>query len=92
MSTVHDLKSWPEYFEPVVSGVKPFELREDDRHYHVGDILKLREFEPNSGKYTGREITKLVTYKLEGVGPGAIPPLLGLSRKYCILGLADPAA
>lgn len=42
----HDLKTWPKYYEQVVSGLKPFELRKNDRNYQPGDYLILREWEP----------------------------------------------
>ena len=32
----HQLKSWPEFFEPVLRGEKTAELRLNDRNYHVG--------------------------------------------------------
>jgi hypothetical protein len=70
----HELKCWPEYFEAVVTGKKPFELRKADRPYRVGDTLWLREFHPgNEGyegmdvvqpEYTGRECRVEVTYIL----------------------------
>jgi hypothetical protein len=85
----HELKSWPDFFEPVMSGEKTFELRVDDRHFAVGDVLHLREWDDRTGKYTGRSVKKRVTYKLDGIGYGAIPPYHGLTRSYCILSLAD---
>jgi DnaJ-class molecular chaperone len=45
MST-HELKTWPEFFEPLSNGNKTFELRYNDRAYSVGDELCLREFDP----------------------------------------------
>ena len=89
MTTTHRLKSWPEFFQPLIDGQKTFELRKDDRRYMVGDILLLQEFEPNTGKYTGREIKKRITFKLDGIGPGGITPMHGLSRGYAILAIAD---
>lgn len=88
----HDLKTWPEFFTPVFDGKKNFELRKDDRHFMVGDLLRLREWEPNTASYSGREVTKVITFKLDGVGPGAITPLHGVSRGYSILSIADPVA
>ena len=67
-TTFHELKTWPEFFEPVWTGEKTFELRKDDRGFRAGDTLKLREFIPKHGEYTGRVITALVTYILGGMG------------------------
>lgn len=85
----HYLKSWPEFFAPVFEGKKNFELRKDDRHFRVGDILHLREWEPNTASYSGREIIKKVTFILEGIGPGGITPIHGLSRGYVIMAISD---
>ena len=60
--TVHTLKSWPEYFEPTFTGKKTFEVRRMDRPYKVGDVLYLKEFEPTTGIYTGRECVREITY------------------------------
>lgn len=85
----HDLKSWPEFFQPVFEGKKNFELRRDDRHFMVGDVLVLKEWEPNTAKYSGRQVRKVITFKLDGIGSGGITPLHGLSRQYSILSIAD---
>lgn len=45
-SKKHDLKSWPEFFEPCMDGSKNFEIRLNDRDYQAGDIVILREFIP----------------------------------------------
>lgn len=85
----HSLKSWPEFFEAVFTGAKTFELRVNDRNFQVGDTVHLREFDDRKGFYTGREIKKRITYIADGVGPGCIAPLKGLSRGYAILALGD---
>lgn len=90
MPKTHHVKIWPEFFDAVDSGIKPFELRKDDRHYAVGDTVVLQEWEPNTARFSGRTTTKIITHKTDGLGPGAITPLHGLSRGYCILGLAAP--
>ena len=84
----HELKCWPEYFGAVRRGEKPFEVRKWDRPYAVGDTLRLREYEPKSGEYTGDEITREVTYLLDMTYlPGDnIPKFAG----YVVMGLADP--
>lgn len=58
----HDLKVWPEYFGPLERGEKTAELRYNDRGFAVGDVLRLREYDPQSGEYTGREIRRTVTH------------------------------
>lgn len=88
--SLHHLKSWPEFFEPVLEGEKTFELRRNDRDYKVGDHLVLREYEPGEDRYTGRELVKRVSYVMRGIGNvGSIAPYKGLSMGYAILGLAD---
>jgi hypothetical protein len=66
---LHELKTWPEFFQPTLDGVKRFELRRDDRPegFQVGDELLLKEWVPGNGAhqnpgYTGREIMVRVDY------------------------------
>lgn len=59
---VHYLKCWPEYFQAVKSGTKPFEIRENDRDYQVGDTLVLKEYLPEVELYSGDELTRTITY------------------------------
>jgi len=58
-------KVWPEYFQKIVDGLKKYELRLADFDIKEGDILILKEWDPRSRKYTGREISKKVTYILK---------------------------
>lgn len=76
----HELKIWPEFFEPIMTGEKTFELRWDDKGFRAGDALWLREWMQRDGVYTGREITKRVTYLLGG---------FGLERGYVCMALGD---
>lgn len=88
---VHELKSWPELFLPVLRGEKTAELRYNDRNYQVGDILHLREWEPDKQDYTGRECKRRITHVLHGVGHvGAIEPYKGLHGKFVMLSLRIP--
>lgn len=73
----HELKTWPEYFSAVFAGLKTFEIRRNDRHpsYAVGDTLCLKEFDPVSETYSGRQISVLVTYEISS-GPFSIPGMI----------------
>lgn len=62
----HELKVWPEYFEKIQNGEKPFEVRKDDREFKVGDDLFLREFDNEKQEYTGRYTYRDITYILKG--------------------------
>lgn len=43
---IHVLKTWSPFFEDTRDGHKPWEIRENDRNYAVGDFLVLRQFTP----------------------------------------------
>ncbi len=81
--TKHNLKVWPEYFEPLYWGEKTFEIRLNDRNYHPWDLLILDEWEPATQIFTGRTVTMEVTYLLEG-------PILGLREGWVIMSLHRP--
>jgi hypothetical protein len=59
---LHELKTWPEYFDHIWDGSKTFELRIDDRGFENGHHLHLREYDEIALTYTGREIVAKVTY------------------------------
>ena len=62
MAKTHELKILPEYFIAVKGGRKTFEIRKNDRDFKVGDNLILKEIYPNSDNYTGREVSRRITY------------------------------
>lgn len=45
----HTLKCLRRFYEPLLSGMKAFEIRKDDRGFTEGDVLELQEWEPNGG-------------------------------------------
>jgi len=55
-------KTWPKFFQKVLDGDKTFEFRLADFECNVGDILVLKEWDPESKEYTGRVLEKTVTY------------------------------
>jgi hypothetical protein len=78
---IHDLKTWPTFFQAILDGSKTFELRLDDRGYQVGDVLHLREFDNNRQLYSGRWIRRLVSYKMGSAS------FSGIEKGYCIMGI-----
>ena len=63
---IHELKIWNEYFQEVFMGNKTFEVRKADRPFKKGDTLILKEWNPETGQYTGKLMAKVVSYVLEG--------------------------
>lgn len=55
-------KVWPEYFQAILEGKKAFELRLNDFDITEGDILLLKEWDPKTKEYTGRELEREVGY------------------------------
>lgn len=78
----HELQIWPACFEAVAAGTKPFDVREKDLNFQVGDVLLLREYDPDANDYTGRTMQRWVSYVLEG---GAF----GVQPGWCVLGFSD---
>lgn len=78
---VHWLKCWPQPFQAVRDGRKPFEFRKDDRGYEVGDTLRLQEWDPHERRFTGSEEDRRVTYIARGQ--------FGIPDGYVVMGIAD---
>ncbi len=83
MSKVHELKTWPQFFNPILRGEKTFEFRKNDRDFKKGDKLLLREYDPFYNSYTTRELLVLVSYILHG-GQFEIP------KGYVIIAIILP--
>jgi ASC-1-like (ASCH) protein len=64
MKTI-EKKIQPEYFQKITDGSKKFELRLADFEVKEGDKLILKEWDPNTKRYTGRELEKIITYVLK---------------------------
>ena len=74
----HELKILPEYYDAVALKTKTFEIRKNDRNFHVGDELILREWDGEN--YTGRELKRYVSYVLYDWQAG-------LKDGYCIMSI-----
>lgn len=85
-ATIHRLKSWPHLFASIASGEKTHELRRADRDFRVDDILLLQEFDPETGQYSGRELSVKVTYMTSAHFPCALSQT-ALHPDFCILSI-----
>lgn len=81
MTEVHHLKTWTKYFVDAKSGIKPFEVRKNDRNFKVGDTLILNEYDPERQRYTGNWVAKSITYILDDQS--------FVKEDYVILGMKD---
>ena len=77
----HELKTTPPWFAMVYHGEKTAELRKHDRNYQQYDHLRLREWIPDEGRYTGSEIlAEITSIVTDADGPW-------LARDHCMLSL-----
>lgn len=87
MSRVHALKCWPRYFGDLVVGRKRSEFRVADRDFRVGDYLRLREYDPATGLYSGRETVRRVQFLYH---PHQAPGFCVMELEIGEVFLADP--
>lgn len=77
-SIVHELKCWLVPFDLILAGLKPWELRENDRGYRTGDTLVLMEWNALTEDYTGRAVSGDVKFVMHGGN-------FGLPESHCIM-------
>ena len=83
---IHELKTHPDVFQDVWDERKPFEIRNNDRDFQIGDVLRLKEYDPGTKMFSGRSAARVVTYILGG--PDA--EKYGVKRGYCIMAMEKP--
>jgi hypothetical protein len=86
VKAVHEVKSWSHFFQAIKAGDKLHDLRKNDRDYHVGDILVLREYDFINGRYTGHILEAVISYITDNRTPCAFSSAV-LAPGYCILSL-----
>jgi len=59
---LHNLKINKEFFTPVLEQIKTFEIRKNDRDFHVGDKVILNEWDDEIKRYTGRNVNIEIIY------------------------------
>lgn len=85
----HDLKTDPLTFSASAEGVKPWEVRKNDRDFQEGDTVTLHETQSTGQEmaegaplqYTGRTVHGIITWVLHG-------PQYGLEDGWCIFTMA----
>ncbi len=89
MEVEHVLKLKEQFFEPIMSGDKSFEIRQDDRHFQKGDTVLFKLVSEN-GEQTAPLVEKSltmpryeITYVLHGWG---LPP------NICVFGIREMKA
>jgi hypothetical protein len=88
----HVLKSWPQFFEPLLAGDVSYDPRRNDRNYSRGDTVVLKEWVPERdaahfgalGEYSGRQLEFTVSHVLRGFDDNNH---FGLQAGFVILGL-----
>jgi hypothetical protein len=85
----HILKCWPDYFDAIKAGLKPFEVRRDDRGFQRGDVLVLQRTDERRHNveydYNGKvkhELRRIISYVLTG-------GQFGIEPGYVVLGLIE---
>lgn len=76
--TTHKIKIWKEFADAKLKGEKPFELRRNDRHFQVGDMVRYTVV-GKTGKKIDHELdgrVYAITYVLSGFA--------GLLNSHCI--------
>ncbi|MCU5457109.1 DUF3850 domain-containing protein [Bacillus sp. FSL L8-0199] len=59
---LHNLKINKVFFTPVLEQIKTFEIRKNDRDFHIGDKVILNEWDDEKQQYTGRNVKVKILY------------------------------
>jgi len=80
---IHTIKLREDYIEPVLSGEKTFEVRENDRGYQKGDYVYFKAVSRQSVPFTDK-ILEQATFQITYVHSG-----LGLKENYVVFGIKE---
>ena len=76
---IHQIKIQDKFYRAIASGTKTFEIRNNDRNYQVGDLLKFNVINDNKVTIHQPEVLYMITYILQDVP--------GLKLGYVIFGI-----
>ena len=80
MPKLHHLKTLPHFFKLTADGIKTFEYRKNDRDFNSGDILILKEYNPDKETYSGKFLIAIVGLIIYG---GQV----GIPEDYVVMGI-----
>lgn len=87
---VHELKSFPEFFKEIVARRKTSDFRKEDRDFMAGDLVLLREWEPEQQTDKETKVAAHYTGKLAILKINHVlfdKPAIGLPAGYCVLSI-----
>lgn len=79
----HKVKCHPEPFREMWAGRKGHEIRFNDRGYQVAHSVRESEWDPVTGRYSGRSIDIIITHLRYAEGQG-FPSSAGLKPGYVV--------
>lgn len=80
---LHELKIKERYYFDILNGKKTFELRNDDRDFHEGDLVHFKVVDALQQSVIDAKRVFRITYVLKDV------PEYGLADGYCIFGIKE---
>lgn len=80
MKTI-DVKIWPVWYNMVVTRQMEFGIRQNDRDYQPGDILREHRFDPNKKQMTGEVAVSRITCVLRDL-PGLQPGYVAIGKFF----------
>ena len=78
----HNLKIYDTFFNKHAAGVKPWELRKNDRNFKVDDFIVFNVIHHNTKEPLGISYIRQVTYVFKDAG-------YGIKEGYCLLTLKE---
>lgn len=98
----HKVKCWPQFFDAVYHGIKKHEIRNNDRGFKLGEVVRLMEYFPAAvhldtlaneipaDTFSGRSVDILITY-ITTESPGLLPGYCAFSFHLLRAGHKDDA-
>jgi hypothetical protein len=86
---VHELKTWPTYWDAVERGEKTFEVRRNDRFFQAGDIVELVRMDRDApGACYDDSVQQCEKRKLRfRIGPILQGGQFGIESGFCVFSL-----